>query len=104
MIGVYGEHMADCVYVPPSEHATVMEIFPPGVFVRDAEISVAALGVRYFAWWEARWVFFFDVVSSSDPRRQHGTEALPPVVPPSEERSDVAIDASAMVQAIQRVA
>ncbi|KAF8556036.1 hypothetical protein OG21DRAFT_1506985 [Imleria badia] len=90
VIGVYGEHMADCVYVPPSERATVMEIFPPGVFVRDAEMSAGALGVRYFAWWEAR---------------QHGIEALPPVVPPGKEGSkEVPIDAGAMVQAIRRVA
>ena len=57
VIGVYGGHMAECVYLPPSSRTTVMEIFPPGVFVRDVQVSVGALDVRYFAWSEARWVF-----------------------------------------------
>ncbi|KAH0835907.1 hypothetical protein J3R83DRAFT_9802 [Lanmaoa asiatica] len=69
VIGVYGDHMADCVYIPPSSRATVMEMFPLGVFIRDVEISVGALDeVRYFAWWQ---------------ERQHGVDALPPVVPPN---------------------
>jgi hypothetical protein len=54
VIGVYGEHMADSVFVPPSSHATVMEMFPPGVFVRDAAVSVEAVGVRYVALREGR--------------------------------------------------
>lgn len=32
-----------------------MEMFPPGVFIRDAEMAIRALdGVGYVAWWEAR--------------------------------------------------
>ena len=51
---MYGEHLADSVYMPPWSGATVMEMFPPGVFVRDVEVSVKALNMRYVAWWEAR--------------------------------------------------
>ena len=51
--------MADSVYVPPSARATVVEMFPPGVFLRDAAVSIGALDVRYVAWREARWVMFF---------------------------------------------
>ena len=51
--------MAESVYVPPSTRTTVMEMFPPGVFVKDVAVSVGALDVRYVAWWEARWVVSF---------------------------------------------
>lgn len=55
VVGVYGAHMADCVYIPPSSRATVMEVFPPGVFIQDVEMAVRALDdVAYFAWWESR--------------------------------------------------
>lgn len=40
--------------MPPSSRTTVMEMFPPGVFVRDVELSVGALKMQYVAWWEAR--------------------------------------------------
>lgn len=55
VIGVYGTHMADSVYVPPSSRATVMEMFPSGTFIRDVEMAVGALdGVGYVAWCEAQ--------------------------------------------------
>ena len=58
--------MADSVYVPPSARATVVEVFPPGVFLRDAAVSVGALDVRYVAWREAQWVVYlvFEVAPS----------------------------------------
>ncbi|KAG8216748.1 hypothetical protein J3R82DRAFT_6963 [Butyriboletus roseoflavus] len=90
VIGVHGAHMADCVYMPPSSRATVMEMFPPGVFIQDAEMAVRALdGVGYIAWWEAR---------------QHGVNALPPVVPPDEkEKDEVPLDVPTMMRAIRRI-
>ncbi|KAF8439079.1 hypothetical protein L210DRAFT_3646588 [Boletus edulis BED1] len=82
VVGVYGEHMADCVYIPPSGRAMVMEMFPPKVFVQDTQVSVGALDVRYFAWSEAR---------------QHGVDMLPPVAPPDgEEHDEVPVDAGAL--------
>lgn len=88
VIGVYGDHMAESVYVPPSTRATVLEMFSPGVFLKDVAVSVGALDVRYVAWWEAR---------------QHGADALPPVVPPEEGDDEVPIDVGALMQAIRRV-
>ncbi|KAF9219516.1 hypothetical protein BS17DRAFT_420472 [Gyrodon lividus] len=89
LIGVYGDHLADSLYMAPSSHSTLMEIFPPGTFVRDAEISVNSLGINYLAWWEAR---------------QHGSQALPPAIQPTESQNDdIPIDASALVKAIRRI-
>lgn len=58
VIGVYGAHMADSVYMPPSSRATVMEMFPPGVFIRDAEMGSGRWtvwgtlhGGRHGEWW-----------------------------------------------------
>lgn len=51
VLGVYGESLADSVFMRPSEHSTLMEFFPSGVFNRDTEISAHSLGVRYIGWW-----------------------------------------------------
>ncbi|KIJ59389.1 hypothetical protein HYDPIDRAFT_118615 [Hydnomerulius pinastri MD-312] len=89
LIGLYGDHLADSVYMAPSAHSTLMEIFPPGTFTHDAEISVKSLGINYFAWWKAQ---------------QHASNSLPPVIPPTEsQHSDIPIDASALVKAIRRI-
>jgi len=89
VIGVYGDHMADSVYVPPSSLATVMEIFPPGVFVRDAAVSVEAVGVQYVALREGR---------------RYSVGTLPPdALPKGEDEYEVPIDVSAVMKAIQRI-
>ncbi|KAF9239881.1 hypothetical protein BU15DRAFT_87881 [Melanogaster broomeanus] len=89
LIGVHGEHLADSVYMVPSSHSSLMEIFPEGIFTRDAEISMTALGISYFAWWKAQ---------------QHGNNDLPPVIPPTEsQNNDISIDASALVNAVRRI-
>ncbi|KIJ15878.1 hypothetical protein PAXINDRAFT_114346 [Paxillus involutus ATCC 200175] len=89
VVGVYGDHLADSLYMAPSSHSTLMEIFPPETFIRDAEISVNSLGIKYLAWWKAR---------------HHDSNALPPPVPPTDSQNDdIPIDVSALVKAIRRL-
>jgi hypothetical protein len=51
VMGVYGDSLADSVFMRPSGHSTLMEFFPSGFFTRDAETAVRSLGIRYIAWW-----------------------------------------------------
>jgi hypothetical protein len=61
VLGVYGETLADSVFMRPSEHSTLMEFFPSGIFNRDAEISAHSLGVRYMGWWNDQYALLLCV-------------------------------------------
>ncbi|KAG1748268.1 uncharacterized protein EDB91DRAFT_1047900 [Suillus paluster] len=87
VLGVYGDSLADSVFMRPSGHSTLMEFFPLDVFTRDAETSVRSLGIHYIAWWNDR---------------QFQSGSLPAVAPGGD-YDEVLIDAAAVVQAIQEV-
>ncbi|KAH7918675.1 hypothetical protein BV22DRAFT_1100231 [Leucogyrophana mollusca] len=88
VLGVYGDSLTDCLYMKPSSHSMVMEIFPPDVFVGDGEIAVRSLGTRYIAWRN---------------NQQFSGESLPPVaLPGSVPARDISVDPAAIVQAIRK--
>jgi hypothetical protein len=55
ILGVYGDSLADSVFLRPSGHSALMEFFPSDVFTRDAETAVRSLGINYIAWWNDRY-------------------------------------------------
>lgn len=55
ILGVYGDSLADSVFMRPSERSALMEFFPADVFTRDAETAVRSLGIHYIAWWNDRY-------------------------------------------------
>jgi hypothetical protein len=59
VLGVTGDALTDGVYMRPSPHATLMEFFPPSIFMHDMEIPTRTLGVSYMAWWKDQSVCFF---------------------------------------------
>lgn len=56
MLGVTGEPLADGYYMRPSPRSTLMEFFPPNIFMRDMEIPMRSIGIKYVAWWHSRYV------------------------------------------------
>lgn len=84
MIGTFGPHMADSVFMPappptpslrpntnddsesekseipnqPRIPPVLMEFFPGGMFRRDQEFAVKSLGMRYIAFWNDRYVIY----------------------------------------------
>lgn len=50
MLSVFGEHVADAVFMKRGPQSTLMEFFPPNVFNRDWETVVQSMGIRYIAW------------------------------------------------------
>lgn len=89
VLGVYGDSLADSVFMRPSGHSTLMEFFPSDVFTRDAETSVRSLGISYIAWWNDR---------------QFESNSLPPVARGGDHAEEVLIDTAAVVRAIRKVA
>ncbi|KAJ8589367.1 hypothetical protein M405DRAFT_738703 [Rhizopogon salebrosus TDB-379] len=88
VLGVYGESLADSVFMRPSGHSTLMEFFPSGVFNRNTEIAAHSLGLRYIGWWNDQ---------------QFLSNNLPPVTSGSDDAEELLIDATAVVQAIQQL-
>jgi hypothetical protein len=50
VLSVFGEHVADAVFMKRGPQSTLMEFFPPDVFNRDWETVVQSMGIRYIAW------------------------------------------------------
>lgn len=88
ILGVYGDSLADSLFMRPSGHSALMEFFPSDVFTRDAETAVRSLGVHYIAWWNDR---------------RFETDSLPLVAPGSDLAQEVRIDPAAVVHAILEV-
>ncbi|KAG1876334.1 hypothetical protein F4604DRAFT_2006644 [Suillus subluteus] len=88
VLGIYGDSLADSVFMRPSEHSAVMEFFPSDVFTRDAETAVRSLGIRYIAWWNDR---------------RFETDSLPSVAPGIDLVQEVQIDPASVVHAILEV-
>jgi len=50
VLSVFGEHVADAVFMRRRPQSTLMEFFPPNAFNRDWETVVSSMGIRYVAW------------------------------------------------------
>lgn len=44
-----------------------MEIFPPGTFTREAEVSMKSLNINYFAWWNDQYVAVLYIIRRNSP-------------------------------------
>ncbi|EPQ52405.1 hypothetical protein GLOTRDRAFT_132253 [Gloeophyllum trabeum ATCC 11539] len=88
ILSVYGDHLADAVFIQPWPRSMVMEFFPPDTFVRDRELPAKSMGVQYMAWWYGR-KFSGDSLPSSTR------------LPDQTQRQEIALDASAVAQAVR---
>jgi len=91
VLGVYGEHLSDSIYMKSSPRSTVMEFWPAGTFTRDTELPATSTGLNYVAWW-------------SD--KKHSDSSLPPVIHPADARTFrqiVLIDPRAIVESVREV-
>jgi hypothetical protein len=50
VLSVFGDHLADAVFMTRSPRSTFMEVFPAGEFNRNWETVVTSMGIRYVAW------------------------------------------------------
>lgn len=85
-LGVSSGELMDCVYMKSSPRPTLIELFPPGTFVRDQEFAAHAVGVNYIAFWNDRSSFSFlfqCVMLLIVVERQFTLDSLPPVIPPN---------------------
>ena len=83
-----------------------MEIFAPGTFSREAEVSMKSLNINYFAWWNDRYatVLFSYTATHTLACRSYGSKSLPPVVPPSESgSSEIPLGVNALLKAIHKI-
>ncbi|THH13806.1 hypothetical protein EW146_g6452 [Bondarzewia mesenterica] len=85
VIGVFGDHLSDSVFMKSSPQTTLMEFFPSGSFTRDWEIVMHSMGTRYIAW-------------QGD--QKFTSQSLPLISRPSGAQ-EVRIDAKAVVRAIK---
>lgn len=49
----------DSLFMRPSLHSTLIELFPANMFVRDRELAVQSVGLHYYAIRENRCVISF---------------------------------------------
>ncbi|KAI0052163.1 hypothetical protein FA95DRAFT_1553853 [Auriscalpium vulgare] len=84
VLGVYGEHLSDAVFMRPSQHATLVELFPASTFTRDWELVIRSMGINYIAF-------------QGD--RQYTGDTLPPVSNVAS-LQDIHVDALAVARAI----
>ena len=61
VLSVFGDHLADAVFMRRSARSTFMEVFPPDEFNRNWEIVLRSMGIHYIAWQGKTYVslFFF---------------------------------------------
>lgn len=107
VLGVTGDTLADAYFMRPSLRATLMEFFPPDVFMRDMEIPMDSLGVQYIAWQGNRYVYVF-VVKDIIPYlwcRKFTVEELPEVAFPENYSAwtnlAISIDVNAVIKSVQ---
>ncbi|KAI9458661.1 hypothetical protein BJY52DRAFT_417653 [Lactarius psammicola] len=84
VLSVFGEHVADAVFMKRGLQSALMEFFPPNVFNRDWETVVQSMGIRYVAW---------------QGNQKYSGENLPTITRAAT-YEDFALDAHAVVRAI----
>jgi len=50
VLSVFGDHLADAMFMKRTPRSTFMEVFPPSDFNRNWETVVRSMGIRYVAW------------------------------------------------------
>jgi hypothetical protein len=50
VLSVFGDHLADTVFMKRTPQSTLIEFFPPGEFNQNWETVVRSMGIRYVAW------------------------------------------------------
>lgn len=63
VLSVFGNHLADAMFMKRTPRSTLMEIFPRDEFNRDWETVVRSMGIRYVAWRDNRYVSLTGVLS-----------------------------------------
>jgi hypothetical protein len=58
VLSVYGDHLADAMFMKRTPQSTLMEFFPPDEFNQDWETVVRTMGIRYVAWQGNQCVLF----------------------------------------------
>jgi len=104
VLGVFGEHIADAVFLKRGPQSALMEFFPPNVFNRDWETVVQSMGIRYVAWQGNQLRFtrfspFLRTVLTGFAHRKYSGENLPAVTRAAT-YEDFALDAQAVVRGI----
>jgi hypothetical protein len=61
VLSVYGDHLADAMFMRRTPQSALMELFPPSEFNRDWETVVRTMGIRYVAWQGNQYVFFLSL-------------------------------------------
>ena len=107
VIGAFGEHLSDSVFMKRQPQTTLMEFFPSGVFTRDWELVIRSMGIRYIAWQGEQYVFIHPASPSIHDLtcfvfrcRKYTGESLPSVSRPSGPQ-EVHIDAAVVVRAVK---
>ncbi|KAI0298688.1 hypothetical protein B0F90DRAFT_1668976 [Multifurca ochricompacta] len=80
VLSVFGDHLADAVFMKRTRQSALMEFFPSNIFNRDWETVVRSMGIRYVAW--------------------QGNQEKLPAVSHTASYEDFALDAQAVVRAI----
>jgi hypothetical protein len=100
---VYGDHLADAMFMRRTPQSALIEFFPPDEFNRNWETVVRTMGIRYVAWQGNQCVpfFFFPswVIRSDCMIRKYTDEGLP-AFSESSTYVDFTLDAQAVVRAI----
>jgi len=84
VLSVYGDHLADAMFMRRTPQSALMEFFSPNEFNRDWETVVRTMGIRYVAW---------------QGNQKYTGENLP-AFSQSLTHDDFALDAQAVVRAI----
>ncbi|TFK38131.1 hypothetical protein BDQ12DRAFT_684016 [Crucibulum laeve] len=88
VLGPYGHHLFDTMFMRRTPHSTLMEFFPEETFVRDEELVVGSIGLKYVAWWNSR---------------KFTTDDLPPVGDSGHDRGAIKVDTDAVVRAVHEI-
>jgi hypothetical protein len=74
VLSVFGDHLADAMFMKRMPQSTLMEFFPPNEFNRDWETVVGSMGIRYVAWQGNQYVLitclFFPYQSNPTTRKK----------------------------------
>ncbi|KAI9507577.1 hypothetical protein F5148DRAFT_1203591 [Russula earlei] len=84
VLSVFGDHLADAMFMKRTPRSTVMEFFPPSEFNREWEVVMRSMGIRYVAW---------------QGNRKYTIENLP-MFSQSSSHEDFALDSHAVVRTI----
>jgi len=102
VLSVYGDHLADAMFMKRTTQSTLMEFFPSNGFNRDWEIVVRTMGIRYVAWQgnQCVLILLYDDFPDLTTRYRKYTGDDLPAFSQSSTHDDFALDAPAVIRAI----